>query len=193
MEKYYVKAPISGWHEVNKEHFEAFVGNMRKHSTPPTMTIDELIASKTRIVETGGKPVARDWPPAPDDGRPEKGWMCMSAVEKIERQQAKEKGRTAAWMVGEQLKDMARREPESAELLDKDLDIPEMSIQQAEKKIKAYADAHKTGSFACVTPAEAERILREFYGLNPSVSSADTSPVRGGKGDSEIIDLGAFL
>lgn len=76
----------------------------------------------------------------------------MSAVEKIERQQAKEKGRTAAWMVGEQLKDMARREPESAELLDKDLDIPEMSIQQAEKKIKAYADAHKTGSFACVTP-----------------------------------------
>ena len=72
MEKYYVKAPISGWHEVNKEHFEAFVGNMRKHSTPPTMTIDELIASKTRIVETGGKPVARDWPPAPDDGRPEK-------------------------------------------------------------------------------------------------------------------------
>ena len=69
MEKYYVKAPISGWHEVNKEHFEAFVGNMRKHSTPPTMTIDELIARKTRIVETGGKPVARDWPPAPDDGR----------------------------------------------------------------------------------------------------------------------------
>ena len=120
----------------------------------------------------------------PEDGRPEKGRMCMSAVEKIERQQAKEKGRTAAWMVGEQLKDMARREPESAELLDKDLDIPEMSIQQAEKKIKAYADAHKTGSFACVTPAEAERILREFYGLNPSVSFADTSPVRGGKGRS---------
>lgn len=143
----------------------------------------------------------------PDDGRPEKGRMCMSAVEKIERQQAKEKGRTAAWMVGEQLKDMARREPESAELLDKDLDIPEMSIRQAEKKIKAYADAHKTGSFACVTPVEAERILREFYGLNPSVSFAnpsvsfaDASPVRGGKrkkrggkGDSEIIDLGAFL
>ena len=86
---------------------------------------------------------------------------------------------------------------ESAELLDKDLDIPEMSIQQAEKKIKAYADAHKTGSFACVTPVEAERILREFYGLtageNPSDRFAATSPVRGGKGDSEIIDLGAFL
>ena len=115
------------------------------------------------------------------------------------------KTRSAIWMVGEQLKDMARREPESAELLDKDLDIPEMSIQQAEKKIKAYADAHKTGSFACVTPVEAERILREFYGLtageNPSDRFAATSPVRGGMGDfegdnggdAEIIDLGAFL
>ena len=140
----------------------------------------------------------------PEDGRPEKGRMCMlSAVEKIERQQAKEKGRTAAWMVGEQLKDMARREPESAELLDKDLDIPEMSIQQAEKKIKAYADAHKTGSFACVTPVEAERILREFYGLakadnrsdNPSVSggAADSSPYTGEPSKGGIIDLGAFL
>ena len=123
----------------------------------------------------------------------------MSAVEKIERQQAKEKGRTAAWMVGEQLKDMVRREAESAELLDKDLDIPEMSIQQAEKKIKAYADAHRTGSFACVTPAEAERILREFYGLrrndNPSVSggAADSSLYTREPLTGEIIDLGAFL
>lgn len=157
------------------------------------------------LAETGGKPVARDWPPAPDDGRPKKGRMCMSAVEKIERQQAKEKGRTAAWMVGEQLKDMARREPESAELLDKDLDIPEMSIQQAEKKIKAYADAHKTGSFACVTPVEAERILREFYGLtageNPLRPLRGHLPCQGrhggfegdNGGDAGIIDLGAFL
>lgn len=121
----------------------------------------------------------------------------MSAVEKIERQQAKEKGRTAAWMVGEQLKDMARREPESEELLDKDLDIPELSIQKAEKKIKAYADAHKTGNFACVTPMEAERILREFYGLtgndNPSVGSADSSLYTREPSKGEIIDLGAFL
>ncbi len=116
----------------------------------------------------------------------------MSAVEKIEKQQAKEKGRTAAWMVGEQLKDIARREPESAELLDKDLDIPEMSIQQAEKKIKAYADAHKTGSFACVTPAEAERILREFYALAARTEQSP-APTGSTEGDGKIIDLGAFL
>ena len=153
------------------------------------------------LAETGGRPVVWGWPPIPEDGRPKKGRMCMSAVEKIKRQQAKEKGRTAAWMVGEQLKDMARREPESAELLDKDLDIPEMSIQQAEKKIKAYADAHKTGSFACVTPVEAERILREFYGLNPSgegALSVTASPCHLSQRErqergAEIIDLGAFL
>lgn len=52
MKKFYVKAPISGWREVDKEHFEAFVGNIRKHAAPPTMTIDELIASRTRIAET---------------------------------------------------------------------------------------------------------------------------------------------
>ena len=128
----------------------------------------------------------------PEDGRSQKGRMFMSAVGKIERQQAKEKGRTAAWMVGEQLKDMARREPESAELLDKDLDIPEMSIQHAEKKIKAYADAHKTGSFACVTPVEAERILREFYGLTARAEQSPT-PTGDNGGNAGIIDLGAFL
>ena len=128
----------------------------------------------------------------PEDGRSQKGRMFMSAVGKIERQQAKEKGRTAAWMVGEQLKDMARREPESAELLDKDLDIPKMSIQHAEKKIKAYADAHKTGSFACVTPVEAERILREFYGLTARAEQSPT-PTGDNGGNAGIIDLGAFL
>lgn len=52
MKKYYVKAPISGWREVDKEHFEAFVGNIRRRATPPTATVDELIASRTRIAET---------------------------------------------------------------------------------------------------------------------------------------------
>ena len=68
-------------------------------------------------------------------------------------------------MVGEQLKDICRREPRSAELLAQDLKVEAMSITEAEKKIKAFADGHKTGNFACVTPGEADNILREFYGL----------------------------
>ena len=88
----------------------------------------------------------------------------MNVFEKIEAQQKGKEG-TAPYMVGEQLKDICRREPTSAELIDKDLDIKEMSIVEAEKKIKAYADSHKKGSFACVPPDVAEDILRKFYGL----------------------------
>ena len=87
------------------------------------------------------------------------------AVALLEAQQAKVKPRSPQWMVGEQLKDICRQEPRSAELITQDLQVEAMSITEAEKKIKAYADSHKTGNFACVTPVEAENILREFYGL----------------------------
>jgi len=106
------------------------------------------------------------------------------AIRAIEAQQAKVKDRSPQWMVGEQLKDICRQEPASAELICQDLQQKAMSITEAEKKIKAYADKHKTGNFACVTPVEADRILREFYGL-PSAAKPQTS---GG-----IINLFDFL
>ena len=84
-------------------------------------------------------------------------------LQKITAQQPKE--RTPVWMVGEQLKDMLRDEPHLAELVAQDLDVKEMSLAECEKKIKAFADAHKRGGFSCVIPSEAERIIREFYGL----------------------------
>lgn len=85
------------------------------------------------------------------------------AINRICAQQPQE--RTAVWMVGEQLKDMLRADPSLAELVAQDLDVPEMSLVSCEKRIKAYADAHKKGGFSCVIPSEAERIIREFYGL----------------------------
>lgn len=87
----------------------------------------------------------------------------QTALDKITAQQPKE--RTSVWMVGEQLKDILRGEPHLAELVAQDLDVKEMSLTECEKEIKAFADGHRTGSFACVIPAEAERIIREFYGL----------------------------
>ena len=65
-------------------------------------------------------------------------------------------------------------EPGSAELIAQDLENETMSITEAEKKIKAFADGHKTGNFSCVTPMEADRILREFYGLP---SPGESAPV----------------
>lgn len=87
----------------------------------------------------------------------------MTVFEKISAQQGAE--RTAVWMAGEQLKDMIRNDARAQEIVSQDLDIPEMSLAECEKKIKAYADSHKTGNFACVTPIEAENIIREFYGI----------------------------
>ena len=102
--------------------------------------------------------------------------MSLSlAIEKITAQQPKE--RTPVWMVGEQLKDILRSEPSLAELVAQDLDVTEMSIAECEKKIKAFADRHKTGSFSCVIPSEAERIIREFYGLPTQGEAAE--PVKG--------------
>lgn len=96
--------------------------------------------------------------------------MIQSVLEQITAQQPKE--RTPVWVVGEQLKDILRAEPHLAELVAQDLTVADMSLVHCEKKIKAYADAHKTGSFACVTPEEAETIIRDFYGLNTEHAAA---------------------
>ncbi len=87
----------------------------------------------------------------------------MTVFEKIEAQQPKE--RNAVWAVGEQLKVMLREDTRAQEIVSTDLDVTEISLAHCEKKIKAYADKHRTGNFACVTPTEAEEIIRSFYGI----------------------------
>lgn len=114
--------------------------------------------------------------------------MIERAIAMLEEQQSKVQARSPQWMVGEQLKDICRQEPQCAELIAQDLENPAMSITEAEKKIKAFADGHKTGSFACVTPVEADRILREFYGL-PSLEAEPESPAAG----AQLIELADFL
>lgn len=119
----------------------------------------------------------------------------QAVVAAIEEQQKKVKENTPQWMVGEQLKEICEREPASAELLLKDLEVKEMSIVEAEKKIKAYADKHKTGNCACVSPRAAEGILREFYGLGdtPHPSASPTPSPQGEGFGADVIDLADFL
>ena len=116
------------------------------------------------------------------------------AIKAIEAQQAAVEERSPQWMVGEQLKDICRREPRSAELLLQDLKVENMNITAAEKKIKAYADKHRTGNSACVTPSEADRILRKFYGLpepGPAAPQIPSPPKPAA--DRKIIDLADYL
>ena len=109
--------------------------------------------------------------------------MIQEAISKLQEQQSRFQARSPQWMVAQQLMDLVRAEPQCAEILAQDLKVEAMSITEAEKKIKAFADAHKTGGFACVTPEESDRILREFYGLPPRP---------GGAGDGLGLDLADF-
>jgi len=116
--------------------------------------------------------------------------ILEEAMLTITAQQPKE--RTAVWMVGEQLKDILRAEPHLAEIVVQDLEVEAMSLAGCEKKIKEFADKHKKNGFACVIPSEAERIIREFYGLpargKQPTPKAEPETVGGG-----IIDLSAFF
>lgn len=114
--------------------------------------------------------------------------MIERAIAMLEEQQSKVQARSPQWMVGEQLKDICRQEPHCADLIAQDLENPAMSITEAEKKLKAFADGHKTGSFSCVPPVEADRILREFYGL-PAPGGEEETPSSG----AQVLDLADFL
>ena len=114
--------------------------------------------------------------------------MIERVIAMLEEQQSKVPPRSPLWMVAEQIKNICRCEPHSAELVAQDLENPSMSITEAEKKIKVFADGHKTGNFSCVSPAEAERILREFYGL-PAVGGAPEAPSSG----AQVRELADFL
>lgn len=87
----------------------------------------------------------------------------QKAIDAITKQQPK--ARNAVWMVGEQLKDILRESPDLAPLVLEDLAANKKALADCEKEIKAFADAHKTGSFACVIPSEADEIIRKHFGL----------------------------
>ena len=115
----------------------------------------------------------------------------LDVFEMIAAQQ-KGKENTAPWMVGEQLKDICRREPLAAELVEKDLAVKEMSLVECEKKIKAWADSHKKGSCAVVPPNVAEGIIRKFYGI-PEAKESGPSRAPAPTGSGDIIDITSFL
>lgn len=116
----------------------------------------------------------------------------MSVFEKIEAQQ-KGMENNPAWMVGEQLKEICRREPQSAELVAKDLDA--ITIADVAKRIKAWADeVHKKqpGNCVCVPPNVAEGIIREAYGLPSGQQQPEPAPAPQPAAPM-LLDLSDFL
>ena len=117
----------------------------------------------------------------------------MEKLRELIEKQREGKESSPVYMVGEQLLDIAGKEPTALELLRQDLENPEMSLEKAEAKIKAYSDKNRKGASSfCVSPRVAEGILRKFYGLpepeEASAKKAAQPPVQSG-----YIDLDSFL
>lgn len=95
-------------------------------------------------------------------------------LDKLKEQTAGQSGTVN--MCGRQIWDILKSNPELAELVSTDLDNPSMTVSRCEKMIIAAADEkHKKekGSSACVSPDEAENIIRKFYGLPLRAESDD--------------------
>lgn len=91
------------------------------------------------------------------------------AIEAIEKQQGQLKKFSMAHAIGEQLKDILRDQPAAAGIVLEDLKSAGMGIVDCEKKIAAYASENREGNAGCCPPQEADRIIREFYGIPPRV------------------------
>lgn len=123
----------------------------------------------------------------------------MSKLEELIAEQQKGHESEPRYMIGEQLKDMARRDVRAAELLERDLQLGTMSLEAAEKHFGEYADKNRGHEKVfCITPKVAERLLFEFYALpEPEENTAGNT-----KGNAEgslegngagYIDLSTFL
>lgn len=86
-------------------------------------------------------------------------------IEAIEKQQEKLKKFSMAHTVGEQLKDILRDQPTASGIVLQDFENAGMGITDCEKKIADYASKHREGRAGCCPPQEADRIIREFYGI----------------------------
>lgn len=88
-----------------------------------------------------------------------------NAIQEITAQQAKLNEYSPVFQLGEQLKDIISESPDVAGIVLDDLKQPGMKLSDCEKKIAAFAQSHRHGNAGCCPPKEADRIIREFYGI----------------------------
>ena len=117
------------------------------------------------------------------------------AIAEIEKQQRGMEKYSCPYAVGEQLKEICMREPESAELLANDLQVREMDLNHAERKLYEYGKSlrkDKAGGVA-ISPAMAEKVLRDFYKL-PEAGTVGQAAQEAPKAKaSGIVDLDDFF
>lgn len=106
----------------------------------------------------------------------------------IEEQQKALTHDTAPWWVGEQLKDIIKAAPELAPIVGDDLDKKGFALTDCEKKIAAYAKKNAKNGVGFCGPAQADKIIREFYGLTNVTPAPAEQPQR-----RKVISLADFM
>ncbi len=109
----------------------------------------------------------------------------QEATEIIRGQQGK---RGPVWMCGEQLLEMIAPDEAVAKLVLNDLKHGGMSLKGCEAEIRAFAC--KNGS--CCTGQEAEKIIREYFGLQKA-ETASQKPETATAPAADVINLEDFF
>lgn len=115
----------------------------------------------------------------------------MNELEKVLQaieEQQKKLGDGPAFWVGEQLKDILRETPAAAQIVLEDFSAGH-TVADCEKKIKEYADKHRHGSVGCCPPQEAERIIREFFGIAGCIQAAAPEEKRPARRSINLTDF----
>lgn len=113
------------------------------------------------------------------------------AIELIEKQQSG-KDNSPAFVIGLHLIDMMKQDGRIEAILEEDLKNPEMSLEHCAKKLQEAADQiHRETkkNTVCLTPMQAEKIIRKFYGLPDPGDVPQPAPAPELSGIIELEDL----
>lgn len=114
----------------------------------------------------------------------------MNVYEKIGELQAKLDPDSCAYEIGEQLKDICRRDPACEQLLLEDLQNPDMGLAAADKMLYDWGRNHKVGNCCGISGRKAEELLREFYGLPAAGAEVPVpAPVEKPEATSMVVDM----
>lgn len=99
--------------------------------------------------------------------------------------------RGPVWMCGEQLLEMIAPDEAAAKLVLDDLKNGGMSLEDCEAKIREFAYTYKNRG--CCTGAEAEKIIRKYFGLPEQTAAPKPEPAAPPAPAGNIVNLEDFF
>lgn len=114
----------------------------------------------------------------------------MNVYEKIGELQAKLDPDSCAYEIGEQLKDICRRDPACEQILLEDLQNPDMGLAAADKMLYNWGKQQVKGKGGCgISGRKAEELLRAFYCLPEAGTETPALAADKPRANSLVVDL----